>query len=142
LRDIYVEYPYIYGTKCLSSSTDEGTSNDHRGLVVYDVTNVATPIKYEFQLPSQEKPTFTTGDVYTRPGRIAKNENIVYIANGIKGVAIYDASNPINATYVGSLRTPSKYNESIWCVSADEFGRVFIGGGKHINGNHYLYQYQ
>jgi hypothetical protein len=136
--NVCIDYPYIYGSVNLKEEA-YGTSNDKRGLVVYNVTDPANPIKYLYEFPSISKDAFTSGDADLRPTRICKSGNYVYLANGTCGVTVYDVTNPTNAKWIGNIDITD--DTSIWAVAADG-NRVFIGDGSHTTGSRDLYSYR
>ncbi len=135
---LFLDYPYVYGTKSVSDGSAAGTQDDHRGLVVYDVTDPLSPVKYEYELPPESKDVFTTGDGDARPADITKIGNHVYLANGTQGIAVYDVTDPKSAYHVADIAVEK--NTSVWAIETDG-SRIYVGAGRHKNGNKYLYVY-
>jgi hypothetical protein len=138
--DCVVDYPWVYGSKGVTTGSVVGTVNDHRGLVVYNISDPTHPVKYEFEFPTEAKDVWSATDSDARPLKICKKDNYVYLANGTVGITIYDVTDPTNAQYIRSFGAIT--GSSFGAVQIDQYNRIFAGIGRRTGDTKKLYMYR
>lgn len=84
---LIVDYPHIYAT--LGPTTNNmGTKNDHRGIMIYDISDIKN-IKQQVELiPPNNWYKTKTGD--PQPSHISLYKNKIYVNFCEKGVAVFN----------------------------------------------------
>lgn len=99
--DVVVDYPYAYTTYCVRDEYLK-TEYDHRGILVYDLSNLQQVKTKLIEIPNESKHTnYTDGDV--TPTRMAKAGNYLFVNNGNKGAAVFDVSTLASPTFVTNI---------------------------------------
>lgn len=120
---VELAYPYLYATLGPMKGYF-GTSNDRRGLLVYDLSNIDSIQSTVCLIPSGDFYKTKIGD--PEPTHLDIYDNILYANFGEKGVAMFDISKPLEPVYKGIIDAGNAGN-MILPIHINHKGILFSG---------------
>lgn len=132
--DIIVDYPYAFAT--IAPVHDMvGTSNDHRGVVSINLSDLNNPSMYFSEIPHEYSPSTKSGDI--TPTRIDKCGNRLFVNSSNSRVEVFDIGNNGTLSYNNGIITP--HGSSPNAVMTTTEGYLFVGMNGSLR-NVYLYK--
>lgn len=126
----------LVSTRVLSPDKEETTVNagDDSGLWVIDIENLPTLTEVGlFELPEAEKVNhYGSGEPWTAavqdpcPQQLSVSGNYCYLANGTRGIAVYDISTITSPVYASSFR-----HSDTWFVTGVDASDIYMSAGTH-----------